>query len=177
MSSKLCVLTWRGEEFYRNGSRGGDQLMDILLIGWWSGNRESASSTFWFQQVWGLCPCGQQTVSFSYLVGVSVCAKHLKETVLCIPWGGTRTLPQGCPVASQLLLPCLCTPSLSWLATVWTCPLELREGQGGWIKPISCKQEKGRYRKTFVPRSPTASCSVSLWTQLDKKAPNLFSLH
>ena len=35
MSSKLYVMTWRGEEFYRNGSRGDDQLMDILLIGWW----------------------------------------------------------------------------------------------------------------------------------------------
>ena len=27
---------------------GRDQLMDILLIGWWGGNGESVSSTFWF---------------------------------------------------------------------------------------------------------------------------------
>ena len=29
--------------------RGCDQLVDILLIGWWGGKWESASSTFWFQ--------------------------------------------------------------------------------------------------------------------------------
>ena len=51
---------------------------------------------------------------------------------MCIPWGGTRTLPQGCTVVSWLLLSCLCFPSLPWLATVRICPLELREGHGGW---------------------------------------------
>ena len=34
-----------------------DQLVDLLLIGWWRGNRvmfqESQSSNFWFQLVWG----------------------------------------------------------------------------------------------------------------------------
>ena len=55
-----------------------DQLMDILLIGWWWGNQESTSSTFWFQPVWGLRACGQQTVNFFHLVGVSVSAKQLK---------------------------------------------------------------------------------------------------
>lgn len=41
---------------------------DVLLIGWWGGNWESASSTFWFQPLWeggGLCACGQHTVKFS----------------------------------------------------------------------------------------------------------------
>ena len=52
--------------------------MDIVLIGWWWGNWESTSSTFWFHPVWGLCACGQQTVDFSHLVGVSVSAKQLK---------------------------------------------------------------------------------------------------
>ena len=47
-------------------------------------------------------------------------------------WGGTRTLPQGCTIVSWLLLPCLCIPSLPWLATVQICPLELREGPGVW---------------------------------------------
>lgn len=27
---------------------GGGQLVDVLLTGWWRGNGESASSTFWF---------------------------------------------------------------------------------------------------------------------------------
>ena len=39
-----------------------DQLVDILLIGWWCSNKvifqESQSSTFWFQPVWCLCACG-----------------------------------------------------------------------------------------------------------------------
>ena len=63
--------------------RGRDQLMDILLIGWWDGKWESASPIFWFQLVRGLC--GQQTVNFSHLEGVSVSAKQLKDIVVCIP--------------------------------------------------------------------------------------------
>ena len=46
---------------------------------------------------------------------------------LLISW-----LPQGCTVVSWLLLPCLCIPSLRWLTAIWTCPLDLREGLGGW---------------------------------------------
>ena len=53
-------------------------------------NWESASSTFWFQLVWGQYECGQQTVNFSYLAGMgrggrSVPAKLLKDTVVCPP--------------------------------------------------------------------------------------------
>ena len=65
--------------------RGLDQLVDILLIGWWGSKWALASSTFWFQPVWGLHACGQQTVNFSHLVGVSVSAKQLKDIVMCIP--------------------------------------------------------------------------------------------
>ena len=43
--------------------RGRDQLMDILLIGWWGGKWELPSSTLWFQPVWGLRACGQHTIS------------------------------------------------------------------------------------------------------------------
>ena len=68
-----------------------------------------------------------------------VFAEELKDIVMYIPWGGTRTLPQGCTIFSWLLLLCFCIPSLLWLAAVWICLLELREGQGGWMKPISYK--------------------------------------
>ena len=44
---------------------GCDQLVDILLIGWQGGKQESASSTFWFQLVWGLHACGQHTFTSS----------------------------------------------------------------------------------------------------------------
>ena len=60
-----------------------DQLMDILLIGWWWGNRvifqESASSTFWFQPIWSLPACGQHVINFIHVVKVLIYAKQLKD--------------------------------------------------------------------------------------------------
>ena len=64
--------------------RGRDQLVDVLLIGWWWGKRESASPTFWFQTVWGLHACGKYAVNFFHLMRVSVAAKQLKDTVVYI---------------------------------------------------------------------------------------------
>ena len=80
---------------------------------------------------------------------------------MCIPWGGSRTLSQGCTLVSGLLLPCLCIPSLLRLATVWSCPLELREGHAGWslfltnkqqgIQKGFCAQEPHRVLLGFIP--------------------------
>ena len=56
-----------------------DQLMDFLLVGWREGTWESASSTFWFQPVWGLCACGQHAVKLLLPGGGSVSAKQLTE--------------------------------------------------------------------------------------------------
>ena len=67
-------------------------------------------------------------------------AEELKDIYMDIPWGRTRTLPQGCTIVSWRLLPGLCIPSLPWLVTVWSCPLELGRSQGGWMKPISWEQ-------------------------------------
>ena len=55
-----------------------DQLMDIFQTGGWRGNRESASSSFWFQMVWGLPASGQNTVDFLYPVGALAPAKQLQ---------------------------------------------------------------------------------------------------
>ena len=55
----------------------------------------------------------------------------MHQIVLCVPWGGTRTLPQGCTIASWLFLLWFFTLSLPWSATVYICPLELKEGLGG----------------------------------------------
>ena len=52
-----------------------DQLMDFLLIGWWLGDLELASSPL-FQLVKSLC--GQHRVNFFHLVGVSVSVKQFK---------------------------------------------------------------------------------------------------
>ena len=54
-------------------------------------------------------------------------------------------------VASWLFLSCLCIPFLLWLATVWTCLLELSGSHGGWKAP--------------VPQSLTGSCLVSEGTR------------
>ena len=128
--------------------------MDILLTGWWWDKWESASSTFWFQPVWGVCACGQHVVNFSHLVEVSVSVKQLKDNVMCIPWGGTRTLPRGCTLVSWLLFPYLHIPPLPQLATVWIFSLELREGHGGCMKPISCNQEMGDTERLLCPGAP-----------------------
>ena len=60
-----------------------DQLVDILLIGWWGGKCEPASSTFWFQPIWDLHTCGQHTVNVPHLEGASVWANSSK-ILLCV---------------------------------------------------------------------------------------------
>ena len=68
--------------FERQGEEGG--VMGCVISSWTSfllvGGEvvESASSTFWFQLVWGLHACGHHTVNFFHLVEDSVSAEHLK---------------------------------------------------------------------------------------------------
>ena len=93
-------------------------------------------------------------------VGAWVPTEELKDTAMYILWGGgTRTLPHS---SLFELLFSSSIPSLPWLATVWICPLELREGQGGWRKPIFYKQEMGDTEKICIQEHPTGSCSVSI---------------
>ena len=70
----VSLLAFR-ERFFKTGWMGGcsawsahGHSSDWLVV-------RSGSLTFWFQSVWGLCACGQHTVNFSHLVGVSVSAK------------------------------------------------------------------------------------------------------
>ena len=81
--------------------------------------------------------------------------KAPKDIVMCIPLGGTRTLPWVCNIVSWQFLPCFSIPSLPWLTILGIFPLELREGHRGW------SQESGD-RKPSVPRSRTGSCLVAL---------------
>ena len=57
-------------------------------------------------------------------------------------------------VTHTFTFPCFCIPSLSWLATVWICPLKLREDQGGWmslqIRNRGCRKDL----YSGVPQSP-----------------------
>ena len=95
MPSKSCVPTW-GQGIVRTFlvmvQRWCDQLVDVFWLlardKW-----ESASSTFWFQQIWGLHAGGQHTINFSRLVGVSESAEQLKDIAMFNPWGGTSPQP------------------------------------------------------------------------------------
>ena len=52
--------------------------VNILLIGWWWGHWDSASSSFCFQSVWESMCCRLHTVNFFHLPGVSVSEKELE---------------------------------------------------------------------------------------------------
>ena len=122
----------------------------FLLISWWWGSRTVLQES-----------CAQPEVSILHLGGGLSSAEELKDIVMCIPWGGTRTLPQGCTIVSWLLLPGLCTPSLPWVAMVSTYPLDLREGQGGWMKTFLTNKKWGTQKGLCNQDDPTESCSVS----------------
>ena len=82
------------------------------------------------------------------------CLHSSSKVLLCLlSLEGNQDLSRDFTIVSWLLLPCLCIPSLSWLAIVWTCLLELREGPGGWMNTISCNQENGGHWKTLCPGS------------------------
>ena len=122
----------------------GCRVYGFLLIDWWWDNMSVLQESR-----------AQPEVTILHLSGgLSSCRKT--QILLCIPWGGTRTLPQGCTIVSWLFLPCFCILSLPWLATVWTCPLELRESHEGWMKPIFYRQEMEETER-FVPESPIGS--------------------
>ena len=78
---------------------------------------------------------------------VLVSTKQCKDIVLCIPWGGTRAVLQGCTIFSWLLS--LVSASYPF-PDYWICSLVLAGVHGGWVKPISYKQEMGD--TDFVPR-------------------------
>ena len=111
------VITGPQKQEATFGVRAAGFVTFFFLIGWCWGNRAVLQES-----------CVQSEVTILHLNGSS-------KALLCIfLWVGTRTLPQGCTTIWLLLL-CFCIPSLPWLATVWVYPLELREGQGGWMKP------------------------------------------
>ena len=62
----------------------------------------------------------------------------------------TREIPYYCFLAPS---PMSLHPLLPWVATGWTCPLELREGHGGWRKPISQTQETGTQKGFCIQES------------------------
>ena len=99
------------------------------------------------------------TVNFSRLVGISLCAKQLRDIVVCIRWWGTKTLPQGCTTVSldSLFLPGLTSPPFpneQLLESARWNSGKVMEAEWSLL-PITKKWETQR---GFVPRSPTELC-------------------
>ena len=118
---------------------------DFLLNGCWRGNRVVFQDACAWPETAILCPGGALAP-----------AEELGDTILCAPWGGARTLHCCFWTAPPQFL-----HFLTWLATVQSSPLGLREEQGGWMKPVSYKQETGDTERICTPDSPTGSCSIS----------------
>ena len=98
-----------------------------------------------------------QVVNIFHLLGVLVLQKSSK-ILLCLY---LEMEPGSFPKAALLFLPCVTPPlcysshihSLPWLITVWTCPLELREGHGD-LTLILCKEEMGDTETIPCPVAP-----------------------
>ena len=123
-------------------------LVTFFFIGWW----------------WGYAP-GILCLVWSYHPppgsGLQFC-RRTQKTLLCIfLWVGTRTLSQGCTTIWLFLL-CFWIPSLPWLAIVWIHPSKLREGQGGWMKPISYRQEMENTEQICTPEPHRVLLSFNL---------------
>ena len=111
------------------------------------------------------CACAQLTVNFSHLVEVSVSAKYLKDTVVCLAWWGTRTLPKGCTIVclDSLFLPSLCILTFSNPQMFGSAPWNSwKIDYGGWMKPILCNQRNEGHWKACVHRSHERYFLVSL---------------
>ena len=122
------------EESYSVQGAGHDQLLDTFLTGWWWGHWESVSSTFWFQQVWGLCACGQHTLEFC----LQNSSKGRAQSIIYSCWGRTRSL-WLCWMSKLIILSCLFSFSLYFLTSLIKLII--------WLK-FFCKQ-KGKW-KTWV---------------------------
>ena len=65
------------------------ESLHFLLIGWWWDKRLCSRNLL----------LGLRLPSCTW-AGALVPEKELKDTVACIPWGGTRTLTKGCAIVS-----------------------------------------------------------------------------
>ena len=108
-----------------------------------------------------------------HLLGILVLQNNSKDIVGHIPWRGT----QGRTSVSWLFLPCLCIISLPWLATVWSCPLEHREGPGCWN--WFPKNKKWGAQKGLCPGAPQGPAwfhkNLSALSQLGSTQPGLYA--
>ena len=116
---ELCPHLWaigKGLNRHEVGVGDKDQSSDWLEFFWWVSGEVSRSQC--------------HRLSGSNLSGV----KTAQRSCCVYPLMGKQELP------ARLLLtvsPWCHFTSLSYLVTACICPLELREGHGGWMKPLS----------------------------------------
>ena len=126
--------------------KGHGNTSDWLLVRWVGVSIINllVPTSLWSMFLWA------PNLKFSHLGRVWVSTKQLSIVgiVLCIPWGRARTPPYSCSIVNWLLLLCIYICSLPFLARVWSCPLELREGHGNWMKPIAYNYKKKKMRDT-----------------------------
>ena len=148
MPSKLYPNLVKIEVFTVMVQRGHDRLMDIPLMCWWWG-KESAIINLQVQLVWGLHARGQQTTVNHYLLppggSFSICRMAQRYCWVYLLMG----IQEPAPRLLLTVSPWSRISSLPWLRTVWICPLELREGPGGWMKAVSCGQRSGQCKKVL----------------------------
>ena len=124
---------------YVPGGEGGDRGWDgwMASVTQWTGIWVNSGSWWWTGKPDVLQSMGSQRVGHNWATELNWLRRN-------------RDPAPGCIMISQLLFLNLCIPSLPWLATFWTWPLELKKGQGGWMKPISYKQETGDTERFWI---------------------------
>ena len=118
----------------------GCRLCDFLLIGWWWGNRAVLQKS-----------CAQSEVSILHLGGALVPAELRDRCCVYL-----LRKNQGPSFHCYNIISWGLHLSLTyWLASLWICPLELREGLGGWSlfffkKAKKKKKEKKRGQRKYL---------------------------
>ena len=118
-----------------------------FLIGWW-----------WavFQE-----SCVQSEVTIFHLGWGCSSIEEFKDIVMHISLSSNQD-PVWRLYQPLIVFFCFCIPSLPWLVIVWIHPLEFREGQGCWMKPISYRQEMENTEQICTPEPHRVLLSFNL---------------
>ena len=92
--------------------------------------------------------------------------KNSSKIFLCVSIDGKIG---SCPKATLDCFSLVSYPLLSYLTTAWICPLEPREGHGGWMKAVSYNQRNEEHGKALCPGTPQSLSSI-------KWSPGAFSI-
>ena len=135
--SENCVSLLEGSvDIYSNRSRMGLLRRSGCVKGLYSFNHGvswGASAVLEVIKLWASLWNEECFIKLLILLGVLVLQKCLK-ILLCV---SLETEPGPCPRLHYCLL-----TAPPWLATIWTCPLEVWKGHGGWrLFPTGKKQE------------------------------------